>query len=148
MDRATVNIKKLIADSEFGDIQELSKRWQRSDESSRITDEPDLKENIDRNIDKTIDRSEDKNADKPVDKLAHKSFEKNVEKSMEVTHRESTTQSKFFPSKTDTLIETDYKKVIEKDKKTHTLQFIDEDTEHFKVRLEHLLNVFRTDAVS
>lgn len=32
--------------------------------------------------------------------------------------------------------------------RTHTPQIIDEDTEHFKVRLEHLLNVFKTDAVS
>jgi centrosomal protein POC5 len=38
--------------------------------------------------------------------------------------------------------------VLEKEKKTHHLQYMDEDTEHFKVRLEHLLNVFKTDAVS
>ena len=48
-------------------------------------------------------------------------------------------------------METDYKKVLDKEREKkphHGLQYMDEDTEHFKVRLEHLLNVFKTDAVS
>lgn len=42
----------------------------------------------------------------------------------------------------------DYRKQAERDKRGHMPHVIDEDTEHFKVRLEHLLNVFKTDAVS
>ena len=33
-------------------------------------------------------------------------------------------------------------------KRNHIPQVIDEDTEHFKVRLEHLTNVFKADAIS
>ncbi|EAR95512.2 hypothetical protein TTHERM_00079160 (macronuclear) [Tetrahymena thermophila SB210] len=32
--------------------------------------------------------------------------------------------------------------------RNHAPQVIDEDTEHFKVKIEHLLNVFKTDAIS
>ena len=41
------------------------------------------------------------------------------------------------------------KKSFEKPKvRSHMPQVIDEDTEHFKLRLEHLLNVFKTEATS
>lgn len=32
--------------------------------------------------------------------------------------------------------------------RNHAPQLIDEDTEHFKVKIEHLLNLFKTDAIS
>lgn len=33
-------------------------------------------------------------------------------------------------------------------KRNHTPQVIDEDTEHFKIKLEHLLNIFKSDATT
>jgi hypothetical protein len=37
---------------------------------------------------------------------------------------------------------------VQQKKRQVVPQVIDEDTEHFKNRLEHLLNTFKTDAVS
>ena len=66
MERSTVNIKKLIADADFGDIDELSKRWQRSGETSRLTEEPDLKENLDSSNLNTVVPTREKEKEKEL----------------------------------------------------------------------------------
>jgi|JI6StandDraft_1071083.scaffolds.fasta_scaffold09761_3 hypothetical protein len=101
-------MKKLISEVDFDDLEQLSKKWKKpaEEQSSRTSAaEPEL----------SLPSNNKENITNNVP-------------------AEPTPLKKKLPEP-EHLIEMDYRRQPEKDKRSHIPHVIDEDTEHFKVRL-------------
>lgn len=101
-------MKKLISEVDFDDLEQLSKKWKKpAEEQSSRTSAAELEQSLPSNN------------------------KENVTNNIPV---EPTSMKKKLPE-ADQLMEVDYRKPVEREKRSHVPHVIDEDTEHFKVRL-------------
>ena len=119
-------MRKLIDDTDFDNLNQLSKRWKKDGSPGSLADS------------KAESKASSYHTDRPC------------------KHRPTTTsatQPAFKENQQETAnLESPQKEIVSvvegKRKREVMPQVIDEDTEHFRNRLEHLLNTFKTDAVS
>lgn len=113
-------MRKLIDETDFDNLNQLSKRWKKEPTPPSSLSDSQYSHTIEKPsvLDKTSNN----------EKISFKeniSQQSNTEKIVsETVHYEHKKKREIMP------------------------QIIDEDTQHFRNRLEHLLNTFKTDAVS